>query len=87
MFEVGKAYMFRLLEGSEDGPAEVEQWFEVAAVEGNLLKLLGPDFTDSKYDDFFEISPGEGDRSKREEMILNTSSAFFHSAKLAKTEE
>lgn len=77
MFEVGKGYMFKILEGGEHGPYETVQWYEVAAADGNLLKLLGPDFSKGK---FAEFAPDEVRNSPREEIILNTSSAFFLSA-------
>jgi hypothetical protein len=85
MFEVGKSYMFTILESGEDGPHETEQWFEVAAIDGTLLTLLGPDYSDPRFDDL--LPDDEVRDSKREETILNTASAFFLRAKPAKTED
>lgn len=82
MFEVGKEYSFTLLSRDEGGVYEHTRTWEVSAVDGNLLHLLGPDLTGNP----FLIDTEEGEEvgvHPRETMILNIGSAFFHSAQLA----
>ena len=79
MFEVGCDYNITMLEYGQNYEGnwahyESSRVFEVAAVEGNLVKLLGPDFSDSRFADFL---PEQDDGKPREEIILNTSGMFF----------
>lgn len=81
MFEVGKEYSFTLLSRDEGGIYEHSDDWEVTAIEGTLLHLLGPDMTDNPFMEF-SVQPGEPVVvPERERLILNTASAFFHSAK------
>lgn len=73
MFEVGRAYEFTLLEAGEDGPAEGTMVWTVHAVDGPLLHLRNPARTGHEY---FPDTPERN-------MILNTGSLFFHSARPA----
>lgn len=74
MFEVGKTYEFVTLSGYEDGLTESSEHWQVAAIEGTLLHLHVPADTDSPFVEFAGPSPERN-------MVLNTASAFFHSAK------
>lgn len=73
MFEVGRAYEFTLLEGGEDGPCEGTTVWTVNKVEGPLLHLRNAATTGHE---FFPDMPERN-------MILNTGSLFFHSARPA----
>jgi hypothetical protein len=80
MFEVGKSYRFVTLEtgdNSEGVPMTYETSIvhEVAAVEGTLVKCLGPDFSDPKME-YFRV-PGLDPNTPRDEIIINTASLFF----------
>ncbi|QIA23105.1 hypothetical protein [Mesorhizobium sp. AA22] len=85
MFEVGKSYRFVTLETGDNYEGKWATYessivHEVAAVEGPLVKCLGPDW--SKPSPFNEFM-AEADRSKpREEIIINTASLFFVRAEL-----
>lgn len=79
MFEVGKTYEFVTLTGYEDGLSESSELWQVAKMEGTLLHLHMP-ANDSG--PFAEISGPSPERNK----ILNTASAFFHSATLVTKE-
>lgn len=79
MFEVGKSYRFVTLETGDNDEGkwatyETSIVQEVAAVDGALVKVLGPDYSKIK-----EIYlPGGVDRNApREEIIINTASLFF----------
>lgn len=85
MFEVGKSYRIVTLETGENyegkwGTYETSTAYEVGAVDGNLIKLLGPDWSDDKLD--LLAPPGMDRNTPREETILNTASAFFLRAEL-----
>ncbi len=74
MFEVGKKYEFTFLTATEDGLCDVGgvRWF-VKAIEGTLLHLHKP----ADHDSAFAKYVGGIEESN---MVLNTASAFFHSA-------
>ena len=74
MFEVGKEYEFITLNVGEDGLEQCPKTWTVAAVEGTLLHLHIPASDDKKpWSDYAEPMPEQN-------MVLNTASAFFHSA-------
>lgn len=81
MFEVGKTYEFVTLSGYEDGLTENSQHWQVAAIEGTLLHLHVPADANNP----FSLLAGSGPAPERN-MVLNTASAFFHSATPAATE-
>lgn len=79
MFEVGADYRIFTLETGENydgkhGTYETSLVYELAAVEGTLLKLLGPDHSDPKYADFLPEGIKGGPRT---ETIVNTAGLFF----------
>ncbi|QDA35911.1 hypothetical protein E4191_17345 (plasmid) [Paracoccus liaowanqingii] len=76
MFEVGKEYEFIFLTYTDRGPTETggRRWF-VQAVEGTLLHLHSPASPPAAADQY--LGP-----SHEQNMILNTASPFFHSARL-----
>ena len=76
MFEVGKTYEFVTLASSEDGLYESSEHWQVAAIDGTLLHLHVP----ADHDNEFALLAGSGPTPERN-MVLNTASAFFHSAK------
>lgn len=85
MFEVGKSYTFVTLETGHDDEGksvtyETSIGYEVAAVEGTLVKCLGPDWSKpSKFDEFMATV----DKNRpRDEIIFNTSCLFFVRAEL-----
>jgi hypothetical protein len=84
MFEVGKSYRFVTLETGpdDDGKSltyETSIVHEVAAVDGSLVKALGPDW--AKVDEY--SLPPDFDRNKpRDVTIINTASLFFVRAEL-----
>jgi hypothetical protein len=79
MFEIGVEYTVVTLETGDNyegkwATYETSTVYEVAAVDGTLVKLLGPDW--SKLDD--DLLPPGFDRSKpRQEIVINTASLFF----------
>jgi len=73
MFEVGKTYTIVTLSGYENGLTENSEVWQVAGIEGTLLHLHSPADADSP---FAELSGPIPERN----MVLNTASAFFHSA-------
>lgn len=77
MFKVGEEYEFTFLTATEDGLCEVsgQRWF-VQAVEGTLLHLHSPASPPSAADEY--LGPSHEDN-----MVLNTASPFFHSARPA----
>lgn len=77
MFEVGKTYEFVTLSGYEDGLTENSEYWQVAGIDGTLLHLHQPADPDNK----FALLAGSGPTPERN-MVLNTASAFFHSARL-----
>lgn len=85
MFEVGRSYRFVTLETGHDDDGksityETSIVHEVAAVDGTLVKCLGPDYSRPEYDD---LLPAGTDRNEpREEIIINTASLFFVRAEL-----
>lgn len=76
MFEVGKEYEFTFLEATEHGPVEVggRRWL-IDEVEGTLLHLHSPARPASDADKYLGPPAAKN-------MILNTASPFFHSARL-----
>ena len=80
MFEIGCDYKITTLEYGQNyegqyATYESSRVFEVAAIDGNLVKLLGPDF--SKVEGSIYATPGADCDRPREELILNTTSLFF----------
>lgn len=80
MFEVGCSYRIVTLEAGENhegkwGTYETSTVCEVGAVDGTLVKLLGPDLSDPKFDNL--VPPGFDRFAPRDETILNTASLFF----------
>lgn len=80
MFEIGCDYKITMLEYGENyegkyATYETSRVFECAAVDGNLIKLLGPDF--SEVENSIYSTPGLKSDQPREEIILSTSSLFF----------
>ncbi len=80
MFEVGKIYELTTLETGENyegkyGTYETRQHFECIAVNGTLVKFRTPLSTEEDKEIF-------GDDDFSEEILVNTASLFFHSAKL-----
>lgn len=79
MFEVGSEYNVVTLEYGQNyegkwATYETSSQYEVAAVEGTLVKLLGPDFSDSSFD---HLLAGQDRSQPRLELIINTTSMFF----------
>ncbi|PBB68149.1 hypothetical protein CK228_13650 [Mesorhizobium sp. WSM4312] len=80
MFEVGQSYRFVTLETGDnlEGKSmtyETSIVHEVSAVEGTLVKCLGPDYSDPRFKDF--NPPGLDPNRPRDEIIINTASLFF----------
>lgn len=74
MFEVGKEYDFVTLSAGEDGLCESPRRWKVVAVDGTLLHLrIEADEKGKPWSEFLEPMPEQN-------MVLNTASAFFHSA-------
>ncbi|NKL78877.1 hypothetical protein [Rhizobium leguminosarum] len=79
MFEIGCDYEIVTLMTGENyegkwGTYETSTVYEVASVDGPLVKLLGPDY--SKINEIL-IPPGTDRNSPRDETIINTASLFF----------
>lgn len=79
MFEVGKQYEIYTLSATEDGLCEHPRTWTVVAVEGTLLHLHQPAETEGDLVEFLGETPEEN-------LVLNTASAFFHSARLVEGE-
>lgn len=84
MFEVGKSYRFVTLETGDNyegkwATYETSIVYEVGAVDGTLVKCLGPDW--SKMGETF-LPPGFDRNAPRDETIINTASLFFVRAEL-----
>ncbi|MDN2580240.1 hypothetical protein [Aquibium sp. ELW1220] len=80
MFEIGSEYKVITLETGDNyegkwSTYESERVYEVAAVDGNLVKFLGPDFSKHEFEELLATSVERN--MPREEIILNTSSLFF----------
>jgi hypothetical protein len=80
MFEVGKTYEIAVLETGDNDEGkwctyETRRHFDCIAVDGTLVKFRTPEITEEAKEIF-------GDSDFSEEILLNTSSFFFHSAKL-----
>ncbi len=80
MFEVGKTYEITFLETGDNyegksSTYETRQYFDCIAVDGTLVKLRTPLSTKEDKEIF-------GDDDFSEELLVNTASLFFHSAKL-----
>jgi hypothetical protein len=73
MFETGKEYDFITLRAGEHGLEESQRRWMVKAIDGHLLHLHIPAMTEGP---FVELSGP----SHEQNMVLNTASAFFHSA-------
>lgn len=85
MFEVGKNYNVVTLETGHDDDGKSITYessivCEVGAVEGTLVKFLGPDYSKpGLLNDFLD----EADRNRpRDETIINTAGLFFVRAEL-----
>lgn len=83
MFEVGKSYRFVWLETGRDDDGKTIYFessiaYEIAAVDGTLVKCLGPDW--SKTDEL--LLGGIDPNSPRDETTINTASLFFVRAEL-----
>lgn len=79
MFEVGKRYEIYTLSSTEDGLCEHPSRWTVKAVEGTLLHLHNPAQTEGAWVEYLGEMPEEN-------LVLNTASAFFHSARLVEGE-
>ncbi|MDX3806312.1 hypothetical protein [Bosea thiooxidans] len=84
MFEVGKSYRFVWLETGRDDDGksitfESSIVYEVAAVDGALVKVLGPDWT--KVEEYM-LPPSLDRNEPRDETIINTAGLFFVRAEL-----
>ncbi|NRQ15779.1 hypothetical protein [Ensifer sesbaniae] len=80
MFEVGCSYNIVMLETGDNyegkwATYESSMVYEVGAVDGTLVKLLGPDWSREEFEDF--LPPGTDRNAPRDETILNTASMFF----------
>lgn len=81
MFEVGKEYRFVMLTAGEHGLEESQQRWTVAAIDGHVLHLHSP-----AQDEGLDIYTGDDTPlaqippKPEQTMVLNTTSAFFHSA-------
>lgn len=89
MFEVGKEYNFVTISAGEDGLVESSRAWTVAAVDGHLLHLQIP-----AQDEGLDIYLNDDDNPlaqipamPEQNMVLNTASAFFHSASPVTVEE
>ncbi|MCA1777578.1 MAG: hypothetical protein LC676_18800 [Loktanella sp.] len=84
MFEVGQSYTFVTLMRSEDGLEEIQQVWTVKAVNDNLLDLHTPAGQADSLQVLNDAGAVEaeylGGPTPEQNMVLNTSSAFFHSA-------
>lgn len=83
MFEVGKIYELTTLETGENyegkfGTYESSQHFECVAVDGTIVKFRTPALSEEGKEIF-------GDDVYSEELLINTASQFFHSAKLVES--
>lgn len=79
MFEVGSDYTIVTLETGDNyegkwATYETSMVYEIGAVDGTLVKLLGPDY--ATMDELF-LPAGTGRNTPRDETILNTASMFF----------
>lgn len=88
MFEVGCEYKITMLEYGENyegkyATYETSRVFECSAVDGNLIKLLGPYL--SEVENSIYATPGFKPDQAREEIILSTSSLFFVKAEKVST--
>ncbi len=80
MFEVGISYRVVTLEtglNDEGSPMTFETTnpYEVAEVDGALVKFLGPDWSKENFDDL--LPTGDYKNKPRDEIIMNTASLFF----------
>lgn len=87
MLEVGKKYEVTTLETGADyegkvGTFENRERFECVAINGSLVTFRTPDL--SKYKDEDDLLKLDG--YIREDIVINTNSLFFHSAKEVKDE-
>lgn len=76
MFEVGKEYEFVTLQATEDGLCEYSQQWTVKAIDGAVLHLNIPGKDDSESAAYRFLGP-----TVEQNLILNTASCFFHSAR------
>lgn len=89
MFEIGKSYRFVTLETGDNNEGKWATYEssivqEVAAVDGTLVKVLGPDW--SNMNDLY-VPPGFDKNTPRDEIIINTASLFFVRAEKVKDEK
>lgn len=78
MFEIGKSYRFVTLETGDNDEGKWSTYEtsivqEVAAVDGPLVKVLGPDWTKVAV----HLLPDLDRNRPRDETIINTASIFF----------
>lgn len=75
MFEVGRKYDITILEWGDNGPGPVQMYGRIVEeTDGSLVKLVMPA---AKMD----LGDGAEIESKEEELIINTASLYFVSAK------
>ncbi|WP_062763507.1 hypothetical protein [Falsirhodobacter sp. alg1] len=80
MFEVGKKYEFTFIREEMHGLSRHEECWSVQKIDGNLLHLNMPARSARALnDDDFLLLEGEDQPEKN--MILNTGSVFFDSAR------
>lgn len=82
MFEVGTTYEIVTLITGENGLEESQRIWTVKAIDGHLLHLHVPasDDDEAPASEFLDPMPEQN-------MVLNTASAFFHSATPVKADE
>lgn len=73
MFEPGERVEISMLEWGDNGPGPVMSTWNVSAVDGTLLHLENPETT-------MELM-GNSYTSPRRELVVNTASLYFVSAK------
>ncbi|TYB83738.1 hypothetical protein [Oceaniovalibus sp. ACAM 378] len=81
MFEVGKEYHFCTIGAAEEGLGDSEAVWEVVGIDGTLLSLRGPGIKSNPFHDNGNLLAGDHKPKERGEMVLNTASCFFHSAR------
>lgn len=89
MFDLGCDYNIVTLEYGQNyegawGTYETSMVYEVGGVEGTLIKLLGPDLSNSDFDGL--LHPGQDRSAPRDITIINTASLFFVRAEKIHTE-
>lgn len=82
MFEIGKSYQFVWLETGRDDDGktiyfEASIVYEIGAVDGTLVKVLGSDYSKPGESKFGDLIGGVDRNAPRDEKIINTASLFF----------